>query len=526
LNPFVILHQELERTTDSREKVKIWKKNFKSLDEKERMAVLSVYFGKIGKIGIGSKKLNLWAKESTQIPDWLYEESLRVVGDVSETLSLLIASNPTQKQETFLIDWLNLISEFRFYNEDKTKQLIIEEWAKLNSLECLVFNKLISGSLQLKISESELFQALTEETGIEKVVLAHRISGDWSFQISNYTDLFFEPPSGENQGNPYPFHPLKVLENNKIPTDLESWMAEWKWLGLRCQIIKRNHQVWIWDEDQLLLTDLFPEVKSAAFHLPEGTVLDGEIVGFHSEKIQGYEYLKKRLIRKIPDKKLLQTFPVVFFAFDILENKGQDLRPFPLIERKLILEQVISETEHKTIFIADKIEFQTLEDLEAHRSGMDKKMAEGLVLKLLNSSYSEIPSQSQWLVWKPDLMQAKAVLMYAQKGNQSAHSIFSEFTFGAWNGDHLVPIVRLHLNLEQEEMTQIEKFIKSNTLEKFGPVHTVLPKLVFEISFETISISKRHKSGIVLNSARIVQWHSEKSENEAHDLDFLKSLLN
>jgi DNA ligase-1 len=314
------------------------------------------------------------------------------------------------------------------------------------------------------------------------------------------------------------------------------WQAEWKWDGIRGQMIKRNNELFVWSRGEELMTEKFPEYHALKNHLPNGIVLDGEIIPYKSSKtspdgggLEGaplpFALLQTRIGRKNVTKKQLTEAPITFFAYDLLEYEKQDMRETLLVERRTLLEKIINGINHPALLLSPVIAFTTWEELTNLRMQSRNMGSEGIMLKRKDSIYQVGRKRGDWWKWKIDPLVIDAVMIYAQKGHGRRSSLYTDYTFAVKDGDKLVSFTKAYSGLTDKEFSQVDNFVKRNSLEKFGPVRTVKPELVFEIAFEGIAASSRHKSGVALRFPRINRWRKDKNVDEINTLDDLKKML-
>jgi DNA ligase-1 len=306
---------------------------------------------------------------------------------------------------------------------------------------------------------------------------------------------------------------------------LADWQVEWKWDGIRGQVIQRSGQVFIWSRGEELVTEKYPEIAGAAFRLPGGTVLDGEILPWKGDSPLPFSELQRRIGRKKVGQKLLREVPVVFLAYDVLEQGGNDMRTRPLATRRKMLAQLVTPLSDERLKVSPTVAADTWKSLAALRGQSRQRAVEGFMLKRLDSAYQVGRKRGDWWKWKVDPLTADAVLIYAQRGHGRRAGLFTDYTFAVWRDDALVPFAKAYSGLSDEEIRQVDRFIQRNTLERFGPVRSVRPELVFEIAFDGIQKSSRHKSGVAVRFPRIARWRRDKSSGEADTIDTLKALL-
>jgi DNA ligase-1 len=356
--------------------------------------------------------------------------------------------------------------------------------------------------------------------------MAHRLMGNWRPTSEDYQELMRSESSARNLEQPYPFflaHPL-TTDPSELGS-LDAWHAEWKWDGIRAQVIQREGAVLVWSRGEELITDRFPEVAAAGRALPWGTVLDGEILTWRDEGPLPFAVLQKRIGRKTVGAKTLRDAPVVLMAFDLLELDGADVRAMPLRERRREMEKIVAALPRElAIRISPRVEASSWAALTARRSQARGNSVEGLMLKRLNSTYGVGRPRGDWWKWKVDPYSVDAVLIYAQKGHGRRADLFTDYTFGVWDKGQLVPIAKAYSGLTDAEIREVNAFVRSNTLESFGPVRVVRPELVFELHFEGIQASPRHKSGIAVRFPRMSRWRKDKTPADADTLENVRKL--
>lgn len=407
----------------------------------------------------------------------------------------------------------------------------------LDSQERFVFNKLLTGSFRVGVSQNLVIKALADISGLEAAVLTHRVMGSWLPESYQYSQLMEEQDEAGNISRPYPFflaYPIQeTSERQKTAAevgaalgDAAEWQAEWKWDGIRAQMIKRGGEIFIWSRGEDLATEKFPELHPFLQALPDGTVLDGEILSFKDGSPMPFNVLQTRIGRKNLNRKILEESPVATIVYDCLEYKGEDIRYKTQAERRLILEGLQSVSPYPDVFrISSLILFNTWDELGQKREQSRAMIAEGIMLKRKSAAYQVGRRRGDWWKWKIDPLSVDAVMIYAQKGHGRRADLYTDYTFAVWDGDKLVPFAKAYSGLTDAEIGKVDYFVKRNTIEKFGPVRTVKPELVFEIGFEGINKSTRHKSGIALRFPRILRWRHDKPKEEADTLESLKALL-
>jgi DNA ligase-1 len=529
---FTELYIELDQTNKTNEKVEALKFYFERAEKADAAWALYFLSGRKPRQIIPSKKLREWALELSGIPEWLFDESRDTVGDGAETIALLLPNNAEIDETPLHILVEKELLPLRETDEATQKKEVLAAWARMNYSQRLVYNKLISGSFRVGVSQLLVVRALSQFSEIPTDIIAHRLMGNWSPDAEFFAHLLNpELESDETPvARPFPFHLAHQID---FPlTDLGNvgdWRAEWKWDGIRAQVIKRAGQVFMWSRGEDLITERFPEIAVAAENLPDGTVLDGEILPWINERVMPFTELQKRIGRKNLSAKILAEVPVILQCYDLLEIEGRDIRAFELRTRREFLENLISELpdEARRIFRpTDKIEAADWEDLTEKRGESRSLGVEGFMLKKLDSPYRTGRHRGDWWKWKIDPFTIDAVLLYAQKGTGKRSGLFTDYTFAVWNNEgELVPFAKAYSGLTDKEIRKVDKFVRENTKETFGPVRSVTPKLVFELAFEAIQQSSRHKSGVAVRFPRILRWRDDKTIKDADSLETIHRLL-
>ena len=369
-------------------------------------------------------------------------------------------------------------------------------------------------------------KALANYLERDENVMAHRLMGNWDTETITFDELLREENAEDDASKPYPFYLAYQVEGEVSdlgnPTE---WQAEWKWDGIRGQLIVRNDELFVWSRGEELVTDKYPEYAPLAYALPNGTVIDGEILAYANGQPLNFNVLQTRIGRKSVGKKLLAEAPVVIMAYDLLEYEGKDIRQKPLKERRKLLEKLVENCPEDVLKISPTIAFSSWEELTQIRTTSRDQRAEGVMIKHKNSDYKVGRKRGDWWKWKVDPLTIDAVMIYAMRGHGRRANLYTDYTFAVWNDEELVPFTKAYSGLTDAEFRRVDAFVKKNTIDRFGPVRSVKPELVFEIAFEGIAASSRHKSGIALRFPRMKRWREDKPANEANSLDDLKELL-
>jgi DNA ligase-1 len=524
---FAELVTEISSSTKTNEKLEALINYFLHAPDKDKVWVIALFSGRRPKRAVNTTQLLTWCIEVAAIPGWLFGESYHTVGDLAETIALLLPdADPGNRKTMDLADYLEKFIEIEKQEEGIRKAFIINSWQQMTQNEQFVFNKLITGAFRIGVSQKMMVNALAKTVSLTSSVIAHRISGNWDPVNSGFNQLLSEESIAIDHSKPYPFYLAYAFEEDLETLGRpEEWQAEWKWDGIRGQMIKRNNQLFVWSRGEELMTDKFPEYHALAEHLPDGIVLDGEIIPGRDGKPLPFALLQTRIGRKNVTRKQLQEAPICFFAYDLLEWNGEDWREKSMAERRSKLEQVVESINHSSIQLSPVIKFTSWDELSSIRNRSRDMNSEGLMLKRKSSIYQVGRKRGDWWKWKIDPLTIDAVMIYAQKGSGRRSNLYTDYTFAVRDGDKLVAFTKAYSGLTDKEFAQVDYFVKRHSIEKFGPVRTVKPELVFEIAFEGIAASNRHKSGVALRFPRISRWRKDKTVEEINTLDDLKKML-
>ena len=523
---FTGLVNTLGTATKTNDKLEALSRYFSLADDRDKVWVIAIFSGRRPKRLVNAGLLQQWCIEITQLPQWLFEESYHTVGDLAETISLLLPEKTSEQAPQTLSWYIQQFILLQKKEEAERKIFVTNCWMQMNREERFVFNKLITGGFRIGVSQKTMVNALAATVQLDANVIAHRISGNWDPSSTSFSQLLSEESVSMDFSKPYPFYLAYALEEavTALGNPLQ-WQAEWKWDGIRGQLIKRNNELFVWSRGEELMTDKFPEYHGLRALLPEGTVLDGEIIPSIEQKPLPFALLQTRIGRKNVTKKQLQETPVTFFAYDLLEWEGNDYRGQPLATRRKTLEQLVAQTGYPGLIISPVIEFTEWQQLTELRAASRAMGAEGLMLKKKEAVYQAGRKRGDWWKWKIDPLVIDCVLIYAQKGHGRRSNLYTDYTFAVKDGDKLVSFTKAYSGLTDKEFAEVDNFVKRNSLEKFGPVRTVKPQLVFEIAFEGIAASARHKSGVALRFPRMSRWRKDKKPNEINTLEDLKKML-
>ena len=526
MREFAELFRDLEETTSSNGKQEALLKFFSTAPEKDQIYVIAFLSGNRPKRAVKVTDMRAWGAEAAAIPLWLFEECYENVGDLAETISLLVKGSGTGSRKS-LSDWVEeVILPLGKMTPEEQKETLTASWRSLGNDERFVFTKLISGGFRIGVSTQSIVKALSAHTGIDQNVMTHRLMGKWQPTLEFYRYLVSKNEETEDISKPYPFclaNPLDVPHESLGDSGL--WLAEWKYDGIRAQLIKRRGEVFIWSRGEEIINDQFPEIVESTKSLPDSVVLDGELLIWEDNSPQSFAKMQKRIGRKTVSQKMMKEYPVSFLVFDILELSGQDIRSIKLAERREKLEALLKGGGSGRLVLSPSIQFSDFEELEEIRSRSRERSVEGVMLKRLDSVYQTGRKRGDWWKWKVDPWTVDAVLLYAQAGHGRRAGLFTDYTFAVWDHGRLVPFAKAYSGLTDEEIVEVDRFVKQNTIEKFGPVRSVTPKLVFEIAFEGIQLSSRHKCGIAVRFPRIARWRKDLIIKDADSLGQIKKLV-
>lgn len=568
MKAFAQLYANLDETTSTNAKRQFLEDYFRQAQPAD--AAWAVYFLSGGRPRqlVPTKILRELAIKLANVPEWLFEESYQAVGDLAETFSLLLPE-AEQTSDEGLAWWLeNALLPLRGLPPEELHERLPPLWAQLDRASLMLCLKLITGSFRVGVSKLLVTRALAQMAGLDSKRVAQRLVGytDLSHRpvADSYLKLIAEESSDEHAqrgGQPYPFflaHSLQqpVDQFDTLLGPSSDWQVEWKWDGIRAQLVKRDGRLWIWSRGEELVSDRFPELHSLTASLPDGTVIDGEIVVWKTPPpadvapedfslddasstsadapaVQPFALLQQRIGRKTLSKKILEEIPVVVLAYDLLEWHGEDWRSRPQHERRTQMEQVIAQAADPVLRPSPVLTGEDWLDLGRQREASRTLGVEGMMLKARDSLYGvgRTKDMGTWWKWKVDPFSVDAVLIYAQAGHGRRASLYSDYTFAVWDGPPeasertLVPFAKAYSGLTDEEMRKVDAIVRKTTVEKFGPVRSVTPTLVFELGFEGIALSKRHKSGIAVRFPRMLRWRHDKPVAEADSLATLQDLL-
>jgi DNA ligase-1 len=527
MKAFAQLYTTLDETTKTNEKVDALAAYFRSVGPEDAVWAIHFLIGRRIKRLIETRKLVEWAIAEAGVPEWIFADCYSAVGDLAETIALLLPAQMASTDKTLRYWVEERLLPLREWSDERQRESMVFAWLEMDERQRFVWNKLITGEFRVGVSQSLVVKALAQVAGLTTEVISHRLMGDWQPDASFYTQLIAQQTGDTDVSRPYPFFLAYPLEGAPAslgePTD---WIAEWKWDGIRSQIIRRNWQTFIWSRGEELVTERFPELAALGGLLPEGTVIDGEILPWKDGLPLPFAQLQRRIGRKALGPKILADIPVVLLAYDLLEWGGEDIRAWPIERRRAQLSELASALAASgRLILSEAVPFATWDELAAARLRSRERRVEGFMLKRHGSPYRVGRRKGDWWKWKIQPYSVDCVLIYAQPGNGRRASLLTDYTFGVWNNGELVPFAKAYSGLTNEEIAQVDAWVRRNTLEKFGPVRRVKPELVFELAFEGIQKSARHRSGIAVRFPRMARWRMDKKAEEADSIETIRALL-
>ncbi len=530
MKDFAQLIEELDATTKTNRKVAALAEYFRNASEADKIWTIAILSHRRPPRPVNTTFLREYAAELAQIPLWLFEDSYHIVGDLAESIALVIP-NDQMKSEKSLSEILDELIPLKSKSEAEKKEYVQQMWMQLDYYARFVFTKLLTGGFRIGISQKLMTKALSQVTEVPEDELAYRLMGDWSPATTSFEELIFGRNEQAYVSKPYPFYLAYALENELEELgNVSEWSFEHKWDGIRGQVICRKGELFIWTRGDELVSDKYPEILELVNFIPEGTVLDGEILPFIEGEIGTFNDLQTRIGRKTVSNSILKKVPIVFRAYDLLEFEGKDLREASYFERRALLEPLIQEINQPSLQLSKRLQFNSWEEAIAERELAREKRSEGLMIKRNDSTYRVGRKKGDWWKWKIDPLTIDAVLTYAMRGHGRRTNLFTDYTFGLWETNEggkqeLVTFAKAYSGLTDKEFAQVDAIIKKTTLERFGPVRSVEPTLVFELAFEGIAFSNRHKSGVAVRFPRILRWRKDKKIEDANSLDDLKALI-
>ncbi len=533
MKAFADLFEALDQTTKTKVRLDALVQYFKTAPADDAVWCIALLTHRRPKRTVNTRLLREWASEEAGIPLWLFENTYHIVGDLAETIALVTqpvyrpSGREAEKNTVSLSQVMHELMALGDADETAKRSYITRRWSTLDQTERLVFNKLITGGFRMGVSARNLTKALALYTGKDVNALAHRLMGNWDPTTTDFEALVMADDTVADASKPYPFFLAYPVEGEPEAIGrVDEFIAEDKWDGIRAQVIVRSGELFIWSRGEELVTDKYPELAGLVDSLPDGTVLDGELVCHNGSDVLPFALLQTRIGRKTVSKKLLAEAPVKLIAYDLLEHGGRDIRSLSQHERRSLLETL--HAAHATdVLLLSRLWVSTSWDaLKEVRATARERQSEGLMLKHRDAPYEVGRKRGAWWKWKLDPFTVDAVMIYAMRGHGRRANLYTDYTFAVWNAEgELVPFTKAYSGLTDKEFTEVDRFVKANTLERFGPVRSVKPEMVFELAFEGIARSTRHKSGIALRFPRMVRIRYDKKPEDAGSLEELEGLL-
>lgn len=526
---FVRMFEAIDTTTKTSAKVDAVLTYLTLAREEDKVWAIAILMGSKPKRPVKTADLRLWAAAAAGIPLWLLEESYYIVGDLAETLTHVM---PPRKVTAIPVD-LSLfqvftdISHMRLASPDEQQDIVLRYWQMLDSTALFVFNKFLTGNFRVGVSRKLVVRAVAKYTALDEATVEHRLMGKWNPFEESMESLFNPDLQSQKHFLPYPFYLAYPLEDDVDALGpIDEWILEPKLDGIRGQLVLRAGELFVWSRGEDLMTDKFVEFQPLKDILPPGTVIDGEIIPWKNGAPLDFAVMQTRIGRKNISKKALESAPLVMVCYDLLEWDGEDIRTKPLWERRGKLITLLADFPVSDVLkLSQQLAFDDWSAAAAYRREARRYLAEGIMLKRKDSHYEVGRKRGGWWKWKTDPMTIDAVLIYAQSGHGRRANLFTDYTFAVWDQGELVPFAKAYSGLTDKELLQIDRWIKQNTIEKFGPVRSVKPILVFELAFEGIQRSTRHKSGVALRFPRILRWRQDKPASEANTREDLEQFL-
>jgi len=531
---FAQLYAALDETTKTNGKVAALRSYLAAASPADAAWAVHFLIGRRPKRLLESRKLVQWAIEETGLPEWLFAECHHAVGDFAEVVALLLppAADPagTSLPLHFWVE--QRLLQLRDADDETRRAWLLSAWREMNEAQRFAWNKLITGEFRVGVSQSLVVRALAEVSGVSGEMISHRLMGEWQPTPDFWTQLVAPNPTAETQAGdamppvsqPYPFFLAYPIEGDVEELgQIEDWQIEWKWDGIRAQLLRRQGSTFLWSRGEELMTGRFPELDALAELLPEGTVIDGEVLPWKDGAPLPFAQMQRRIGRKVLSARILADVPVVLMGYDLLEVEGADVRERPIEWRRAALERIAPAG--SALVLSPLVEAESWDGLKQLRQQSRDRKVEGFMLKRRGSPYRVGRRRGDWWKWKIQPYSVDAVLIYAQPGSGRRASLFTDYTFGVWDSGKLVPFAKAYSGLTDDEIREVDAFVRKNTIDQFGPVHAVKPELVFELAFEGIQLSPRHRSGIAVRFPRMARWRQDKKAEEADTIETVKALL-
>lgn len=525
MKDFAEMFERIDQTTGTNEKVAAMADYFSRAPLDDKIWAVLLLRGRVRRTPLTSLRLRQAFQRMSGYPMWLLDECYAHVGDTGETLALLMSAGVLKIEsapcERTLHEWMTEeLVGLRTLDDDELDRKLMEIWRSARPQDWFLVNKLLTGAFRVGVSEKLVLKALAQVTGDSESTWHQWLMGKSDRDFDHLRLVFSgEAPEGDIL-QAVPFCLASQVEEGFFATEnAEDYFAEWKWDGIRSQIIKKGGRIWIWSRGEEMITENFPEIVAMASTWKEDAILDGELLVWGEDKPRDFNDLQQRLGRKKLSTDLLKKVPVTFMAYDLLHADGEDFPDKSLKERRARLEKFVEAHPHSRFRLSQLVPYSTWEELKVLQKNSRERGAEGLMIKSKHSPYVTGRKRGVWWKFKVDPYTLDAVLLYAQAGSGKRANLFTDYTFALWQNDKLVPFAKAYSGLDNKEIEELDKWIRRNTLEKFGPVRSLKTEHVFEIAFEGIAPSTRHKSGIAVRFPRIMRWRRDKKVEDADRLD-------
>ena len=528
MQQFAQLFQQLDEQRGTKAKVAAMTDYFASTPAAD--GAWAVYFlsGRRLKRLIGPVQLRQWLAQASGLPLWLIEQTHEHVGDLAETVALVLSDQRPRRttRADGLADWVEThILSLRGLEDEQRRKQVINAWQSVTAGERLIYTKLLTGALRIGVSQTLVERALAKASAQPQPVIAHRLMGHWEPNAEFFQGLFAQRSGQEDASRPFPFFLANPINTDALSTlgAITDWQIEWKWDGIRAQLVRRAEATYLWSRGEAMINQQFPEIIDAAEALPADTIIDGEILAW-DDNVLPFALLQRRLGRKRIDAKLLRDVPTRLLVYDLLEQDGTDLRSQPLSARREALTNLLAAID-TPLMCSPLVQAQSWSALARHHAESRARGVEGLMLKSKTSVYGTGRPRGPWWKWKVSPLTLDVVLVYAQPGHGRRANLYTDYSFAIRDGEALVPIAKAYSGLTDTEIRRLDRWIRRHTIERFGPVRSVEPIQVFELAFEGITPSRRHKSGLALRFPRIARWREDLGPDDADPLEQAQALL-
>ncbi len=521
---FSELFHDLDGMTKTGDRIDRMSAYFRNADQEDAGWAAWFLAGNRIKGAMRTGELREWVAYRANLPLWLLKESYERVGDLAETISLLVRGDPEAVPMSLSEIVQQILYPLASADSMERKSILSSTWDKLRPIDLLPFHKLLTGGFRIGVSRGNLCKALATVAGMDPAVISQRISGDWDPRVKTFDRIVGEERAEDSWCRPFPFCLASPLQDKpEILGDPGDWWAEWKWDGIRSQLLSEENKGMLWTRGDESVGESFPELMSMISHLPPGLSIDGEILAWGPGGLRSFNRLQKRLGRKQPGPSLLKKEPVQFMAYDLLRKDSKDLREEPFIRRRRMLEDMVSVLpEGFPIRLSPEVQGETWQSLAKSRRESRERGVEGLMLKRKDSIYSTGRVKGDWYKWKVDPFVADMVVVGAQLGHGKRANLYSDYTLAVLDErGEFVTVAKAYSGITDDEMREIDRYVRKNITGKFGPLRGVRPGIVFEVAFEGARASGRHKSGVALRFPRIQRWRKDKGPKEVDSLENL-----